>query len=107
MEQVKRKRRNDRRHAVYQISNILTGEKYIGITVTQGGALKRSLKIRWQKHVRRALTENKSWALCENIREWGAEAFEISMVETIRGRKPAHQRERELIRTLTPALNTF
>lgn len=107
MDKTKRKRRNDRRHAVYCITNILTGERYIGITVTQGAAVKRSLKIRWQKHVRRALTENKDWTLCRSIREWGAECFDIALLETIRGRKPAHQRERELIRELNPQLNTF
>jgi hypothetical protein len=30
----------------------------------------------------------------------------VDFVEKIRGRKPAHARERELIRTYTPALNT-
>lgn len=103
---LKRKRRNDRRHAVYCIINILTQERYVGITVS-GAAIKRSLKIRWQKHVRRALTEDKSWALCENIRSWGPECFDMTLIETIRGRKPAHQRERELIRDLIPELNTF
>lgn len=107
MDSTKRKRRSDRRHAVYSIQNILTGEQYIGITVCQGAAVKRSLKIRWQKHVRRALTEGKSWRLCESIREWGAECFEISLIELIRGRKPAHQRERALIAEFSPELNTF
>lgn len=103
---LKRKRRSDRKHAVYAITNILTGEQYIGITVLQGTANK-SLKIRWQKHVRRALTEGKKWALCCAIRDYGVECFEMQLVEFVRGRKPAHQRERELIRELQPALNTF
>jgi hypothetical protein len=107
MDKAKRKRRNDRRHAVYCITNALTGERYIGITVCQGAAVKRSLKIRWQKHVRRAVTEDKNWSLCRSIREWGAECFVMELLETIRGRKPAHQRERELIRKLAPELNTF
>jgi hypothetical protein len=29
------------------------------------------------------------------------------VVEVVRGRKPAHQRERELIAELAPTLNTF
>jgi hypothetical protein len=107
MDKAKRKRRSDRRHAVYSIQNILTGEQYIGITVCQGAAVQRSLKIRWQKHVRRALTEDKNWLLCEAIREWGAECFDIKLVELIRGRRPAHQRERALIAELAPKLNTF
>jgi len=107
MENTKRRRRSDRRHAVYSISNILTGERYVGITVCQGAAVQRSLKIRWQKHVRRAQTERTNWSLCEAIREWGPECFEISLMELVRGRKPAHQRERELICELAPELNTF
>ena len=103
---LKRKRRNDRKHAVYTITNMLTGEQYIGITVVQGG-VRKSLKIRWQKHVRRAVTENKNWALCQAIREWGAECFDMALMEFVRGRKAAHERERELIRDLAPTLNTF
>ena len=102
---LKRKRRSDTNHAVYTITNVVTGEYYIGITVISGGVA-RSLKIRFQKHVRRAVTENKSWALCESIREFGAEQHRVDFVEKVRGRKPAHARERELIREYTPELNT-
>lgn len=104
---LKRKPRQDRRYAVYAITNILTQEQYIGITVAPGASVNRSLKVRWQKHVRRALTENKDWTLCTQIREWGPEVFDMTLLETIRGRKPAYARERELIREIAPALNTF
>jgi len=100
-----RKRRQDTNHAVYTITNLVTGEYYIGITVISGGVA-RSLKVRFQKHVRRAVTENKVWALCNSIREYGADLHRVDLVEKIRGRKPAHQRERELIRQYQPALNT-
>jgi hypothetical protein len=106
MNKAKRKPRSDRSHAVYTIRNVLTEERYIGITVCSG-SVRRALKIRWQKHVRRALTENKNWALCEAIRSWGPECFDIQLLEVVRGRKPAHQRERELIRDHAPELNTF
>jgi hypothetical protein len=102
-----RKRRNDRRHAIYCIVNILTGEKYIGLTVTKGAAVKRSVKVRFQKHVSRAKKESKDWAFCEAIRFWGKECFEPQVMEVIRGRKPAHARERELIKIHNPELNTF
>jgi hypothetical protein len=59
-----------------------------------------------QKHLRRALTENKDWALCRSLREHGADVHEYGVVEIIRGRKPAHTRERELVRLHQPALNT-
>ena len=100
-----RKRRQDSNHAVYCITNTVTGEQYIGITVC-GNQVRRALKIRIQKHVRRALTENKVWDLCHSIREYGSENHVYGLLEIVRGRKPAHARERELIREFNPALNT-
>jgi len=100
-----RKRRQDTTHAVYVITNVLTAEQYVGITVC-GQQVKQALKVRIQKHIRRALTENKDWALCESIRTFGPEAFTYGVLETVRGRKPAHARERELIREFAPTLNT-
>ena len=86
---MKRKRRQDTKHAVYMLVNTNTNESYIGITVC-GAQVNKALKIRFQKHIRRAVTENKSWALC-NI---------------VRGRKPAHAMEREIINSHNPALNS-
>ena len=103
---MKRKARSDRKHAVYMLANTNTGEFYIGITVC-GQQLKKALKIRWQKHVRRAVTENKNWALCRNIREHGANAFEMEVIGVVRGRKDAHVMERGLIAELCPALNQY
>lgn len=100
-----RKRRQDTRHAVYVITNTQTGEQYIGITVC-GANLRRALRIRIQKHVRRALTEARDWNLCHSIREHGPEAHTYGLLEIVRGRRPAHARERELIREYRPALNT-
>ena len=101
---VTRKRRQDTNHAVYMLVNTNTNEHYIGITVC-GNTVKKALKVRFQKHVRRALTENKSWALCESIRKHGAEAFVVLLVDIIRGRKPAHQVERDIINNYAPELN--
>ena len=103
--QKSRKRRQDTRHAVYCITNTVTGEQYIGITVC-GGQVKQALKVRIQKHVRRALTEGKDWGLCHSIRDHGVENHTYGLLEVVRGRKPAHARERELIAQYTPALNT-
>jgi len=102
---MKRKRRQDTKHVVYVITNTVTQEQYIGITVC-GQQVKKALRVRMQKHVRRALTENKEWSLCQSIREHGSQAFTYGIVEFVRGRKPAHARERELIREFNPALNT-
>lgn len=101
-----RRRRQDTKHAVYCITNTVTGAQYIGITVC-GQAVRRALKIRIQKHIRRAVTENKDWALCRSIRDYGSAAHTYGIVEFVRGRRPAHARERELIRAHAPALNMY
>lgn len=103
---IKRKARSDRKHAVYMLANTNTGEYYIGITVC-GQQLKKALKVRWQKHVRRAVTEGKDWSLCRSIREHGADAFELEVIGLVRGRKDAHAAERQLIAELSPALNQY
>ena len=100
-----RKRRQDTKHVVYCITNTVTQEQYIGITVC-GQQVKKALRVRMQKHIRRALTEGKDWALCRSIREHGVNAFTYGIVEFVRGRKPAHARERELIAQYNPTLNT-
>jgi hypothetical protein len=101
----KRKRRSDSTHAVYCLENTVTGEQYIGITVATGNA-NRALKVRVQKHIQRAVKEDKPWTLCAAIRTYGAESFTYWLVERVRGRLAAHARERELIREYAPALNT-
>ena len=103
---MKRKARNDRNHAIYTITNIVTGEFYIGVTVCSGN-VRKALKVRIQKHIRRALTENKDWALCQNIREHGVNAFTYGLVEVVRGKADAHARERELTKEFNPSLNTL
>ncbi len=103
---MKRKARNDRNHAIYTITNIVTGEFYIGVTVCSGN-VRKALKVRIQKHIRRALTENKDWALCQNIREHGVDAFTYGLVEVVRGKADAHARERELTKEFNPSLNTL
>jgi hypothetical protein len=103
---LKRKTRSDRNHAIYVITNNVTGDFYVGVTVCSG-SMNKALKVRFQKHVRRALTENKDWALCASIREFGPEVFTYELIEKIRGKAEAHARERELTRELQPALNTL
>ena len=102
---MKRKARQDRNHVVYVITNTVTNEQYVGITAA-GQQLRQALKVRMQKHIRRALTEGKEWGLCQSIRAHGVEAFTYGVLEVVRGRKPAHARERELIAKFSPALNT-
>jgi hypothetical protein len=102
-----RKKRSDRNHVLYKITCVDTGDSYIGLTVAQGQAFLRSVKIRWQKHVSRAKREDKAWKLCEFLRQYDDATWSYEVVEVVRGRKPAHQRERELIEECQPTLNTF
>lgn len=104
---MERKKRSDRNHVVYRVTCVDTGDTYIGITVATGRAFLRAVKVRWQKHVSRAKCENKDWAMCVAIRELAQCDWKYEVVEIVRGRKPAHQRERQLIAELVPSLNTF
>jgi hypothetical protein len=101
-----RKKRTDRNHVIYCITNTVTGEQYIGLTGVNS-TVKRALHVRIRKHIQRAMVETKSWGLCENIRKYGASAFTYGLVEVVRGKAQAHVRETELIKTFNPVLNTF
>jgi hypothetical protein len=102
-----KKKRCDRNHVVYRITCVDTGDEYIGITVALGQAFLRSVKVRFQKHVSRAMREDKEWNLCAALREYAEASWTYEVLEVVRGRKPAHQRERELIGMYQPTLNTF
>lgn len=103
-----RKRRSDRNQVIYYIQNVVSGEFYIGLTALSfKGNVRKTLNRRMQKHLQRALTENKDWGLCNALRESGPESFMFGPLETVRGKKAAHQRELELIREYDPSLNTF
>lgn len=103
-----RKRRNDRNQVVYYIQDVVTLEYYIGLTVLSfKGNVRKTLHRRMQKHLQRALAENKDWGLSVALRERGAERFVYGPVQVVRGKKEAHAIETQLINTLQPALNTF
>jgi len=103
-----RKRRSDRNQVIYFIEDVVTREVYIGLTALSfKGNVFRTLRRRMQKHMQRALAENKDWGLSRALRERGAERFVFGVVEVVRGKKAAHARETELINTMQPALNTF
>lgn len=107
MASMMRKKRSDRNYVLYQISADDTGDSYIGLTVATGRAFLRSVKVRVQKHLSRAKCENKTWSLCDFIRQNPEVQLTYSVIEVVRGRKPAYQRERELIAEYSPTLNTF
>jgi hypothetical protein len=86
---------------------VATGELYVGVTAKTQPTLAKSLWTRWRKHLQRARTENKKWTLCKAIRKHGAEAFEVIIIETVRGKALAHERERALTVELGATLNTL
>ena len=105
---INRKRRTDRNQVIYYIQDTVTLEYYIGLTALSfKGNVFKTLRRRMQKHMQRALAENKTWGLSRALRERGADRFVFGKLEVIRGKRPAHAHETELINTLKPALNTF
>jgi Putative endonuclease segE, GIY-YIG domain len=101
-----RKKRSDRNHAIYIITNTLTGEQYIGITAISN-TVKQALHVRIRKHIQRAFSESKNWGLCESIRKYGTGNFTYGLVEIVRGKRECHLRETQLIKQYNPILNTF
>ena len=79
----------------------------MGLTVAQGQAFLRSVKVRVQKHLSRARKENHAWSLYTYLRANPEVQIQYEVLEVVRGRKPAYQRERELIAEYQPNLNTF
>jgi len=102
-----RKKRSDRNHVLYRVTCVDTGDTYIGLTVALGQAYVKSVKIRWQKHVSRAKCENKNWNFCNALRKLSGCAWQYEVLDIVRGRKNAHQTEREMIAFFEPSLNTF
>ena len=100
-----RKKRSDRNYVLYQLT--ADNETYIGLTVAQGQAFLRSVKVRVQKHISRAKRENKDWSLYAFLRDNPEVQLQYEVIEVVRGRKNAYQREREIIAETNPSLNTF
>ena len=99
-----RKRRNDRNHVIYQLT-APNGDRYLGVTFARRRAWKRSAKIRWEAHVRNAFDYDRMNLLSIAIREHGADGFAREVLEIVRGKQNAHDRERELIQLIQPELN--
>lgn len=107
-----RKRRTDRNHVVYQITCLVTGDTYVGVTRALGRAYVHSAEERLRKHCRDALNEGRQEAIHACIRAhltdpdvW-RHAFKTEVLCVVRGKDAGHARELELIRTLRPSLNT-
>lgn len=104
-----RKKRSDRNHLIYKITNVNTDEFYIGLTAVTGRAFRRSAKLRFLQHVSRARCESKDWALYEDMRNnigFEFDVYKWEVVKVIRGKESAHSFEVALIDKLNPSLNT-
>ena len=96
---------NNTNHIIYYLKNKVNGDIYIGVTLA-GKDPEHSLKVRVQKHIRRAETEKRQWALCKAIRKYGKDNFESNILEKVKGKLNAHRREHEIIAKLKPTLNS-
>lgn len=101
-----RRLRKDRNHVIYQITCTETDDFYIGVTVAKGHAYLKSVKLRFQNHMSAARCGSKDWVFAEFLRKNEEAEYEYEVLEIVRGRKNAHQRERELIAIYEPTLNT-
>lgn len=102
----KRKRRNDRNHIIYVITNIITHEQYVGLSVCIDRSGEETLAARWCRHIGRALNQNRDWKLCKSIRAHGPDAFVPEILQIVRGKAAAHSKETELRKSGKFVLNT-
>jgi hypothetical protein len=103
------KSRSDKNYLIYQITCAPTGQTYIGKCIIRKRAIKKSLKQRWNEHVRAAIQtpeRTAGWLISQAIRQYGADAFTDHKVLEIVPKRDVSRREAELINTLKPELNT-
>lgn len=109
---VNRRARSDRNHVIYEVLNKKTGDTYVGITFVRPPTRKltrskmpiKSALDRFTSHCYRAEKGSKT-LFHKNIRQFGKDSFSVSVLEIVRGKSAAHQREIELMHSLQPKLN--
>lgn len=72
---------------IYKITNKINGKVYIGQT-------RQTIKARFNRHIQRALNEpHYDYALCNAMRKYGIESFEIELVEKVNDESELNDRE--------------
>ena len=100
-----RAKRTDRNHIIYTI--VGPEGSYIGVTAKTESTVIKSVRARVAKHYYRAQKEDKAWRLCALLRSYAdKDLIDVRVLEIVRGKAAAHNRERELIRELNPVYNT-
>ena len=92
------KRPTRKKHIIYQLTNKITGDFYIGVT-------ERTLIRRWRDHCSKAKNAPNT-LITEAISRYGEKQFSRKILERVTGRKEAYKREAELINKLKPSYNT-
>jgi hypothetical protein len=101
---IRRKPRCDSNYVIYRLFD---GKcDYIGLTRKTESTPLKSVKRRLTKHLSRAKDANIDWAFYEYIRNSFDSQWKIEIIEIIRGRKSAYERERNIILEMNPVLNT-
>lgn len=96
---------DNRNHIIYELR--VNGQNYIGVTAKTQKTTQKSLQSRVAKHWYRAQTEGLDWLLCKALRSLATrEQIQVVIHEMVQGKAAAHKRERELIRSLKPILNS-
>lgn len=94
--------RSNRNVVIYQLTLKQSGQRYIGKTVANKRAFKQSMKDRFKGHVDAAL-KGRSCTMAEAIRRFGEESFSLELLEVVRGREAAKEREKQFIKNLDPS----
>jgi len=104
------KTRKDSKHLIYEIENTLTGASYIGVTSLSQFYHTKSVRYaanrRFQKHMSKARTGECTWKLHTDMRKYGADVYNVWIIDVVKGKKLAHTIETELLQSNVYKLNS-
>lgn len=101
----RRTRRSDSAYVIYEAMSP-EGQNYIGVTgKTESSAMASALE-RWRRHRSRGVHEAREWPLYRYLRSGGLDMlWKITVIEIVRGRAEAYDRERAIVMERKPTLN--